>query len=416
MAISGSLETMPVSELFQWAGQNTKTGVLRVAEGKNTIKFAFENGRVTGCSSNDPPSMLGQFLLSRGKLEERDLQQALSEQERTGENLGQILVERGCTTNEELARYILAKAEDTIYRLFEWTDARFKFEPSLSADPNMMAVDFSVDDILLRGARRRDELDHMRSIFDHPGIVLCHTDHTLNPETASTPMARRLYELVDGKRTFREVVLLSRASEFLAIKFLYQLYRRGIICIRDVHEVAPDPGTPESACELAMGLVARGELEAALETLQTSQVNHPASDLVQRTLIKVEATYLDRAYEKDVPSNKVPVKIRDREAGEQPTLSSNELFVIGLIEGGNWDVKSLVQIAPLHEIDVIRAVKGLLTKGLIDLRGDSKPDPIDLPEIPAGEAEPKTDGFAAEIEDSLEGILRTVRDRDRRTG
>jgi hypothetical protein len=288
---------MPVTELFQWVGQNRRRGMLSVISGRSSVRFWFKDGRITGCASNDPPAMLGQFPLSRGKISERMLEAALAEQERRPRNLGAILVELGALAESELDRYVAAKAEETIYKLFEWDDADFMFRTESKRDTNMISVDLSVDDVLLRGAQRSDELLRMKEVFDDPGLMLCHTDHELNPETAGTPMARRLYELVDGQRTFGQILLASRASEFLATRFLYQLYKRGIITIRDVHEVAPDAGTPERACDVAIKLLNKGEHDAALETLLTCQSSHPRHEMLERTMTKIREPGLELAAE-----------------------------------------------------------------------------------------------------------------------
>jgi len=43
-------------------------------------RIAFRDGRIVACSSDDPPSRLGQFLLSRGKITKDQLRDALARQ------------------------------------------------------------------------------------------------------------------------------------------------------------------------------------------------------------------------------------------------------------------------------------------------------------------------------------------------
>ena len=62
MGVTGNLQDMPLSELLQWVGSNRKTGVLQISSGRNTIQFVVEEGKIVGCASNDPPTLLGQFL------------------------------------------------------------------------------------------------------------------------------------------------------------------------------------------------------------------------------------------------------------------------------------------------------------------------------------------------------------------
>jgi hypothetical protein len=48
-------------------------------------------------------------------------------------------------------------------------------------------------------------------------------------------------------------------------------------------------------------------------------------------------------------------------------LSPSEFFLLSRIDG-TWDVKSIIQITPLREVDALRALKRMREKGLIELR------------------------------------------------
>ena len=267
MSISGSTETMPLPEILSWVEHCRKTGVLHLSQGRDTISFVFDDGAIRGCATDEPPLLLGQFLLSHGKIDEATLSETLAEQDRTGETIGQILERRGILRPDEVTRYVNAKAEETLLSLFSWKDAQFEFVVGAPAPANTIPIEIGVKELLLRGAKRQDEIDQIKSVFPDRGIVLRRTDEKLNAETAAAPMARRLYELVDGRRTIGEILLQSRASPVLGLTFLYQLYRRGIIAVGDVRETAPVRGTPEAIGDLAQGLLAKGDLEAALDTL-----------------------------------------------------------------------------------------------------------------------------------------------------
>ena len=104
MAIYGDLSTMGLADLLQWAAMNEKTGVLEIERHKISRRIEFRKGWIGACSSDDPPSMLGQFLLSRGKITEEALREALARQEVTHENLGVILVHMGKLGASDLAQ------------------------------------------------------------------------------------------------------------------------------------------------------------------------------------------------------------------------------------------------------------------------------------------------------------------------
>jgi len=399
MALTGSLEIMPLAEVFQWVEAHGKSGILEISHGRTQVQFAFEGGRLASCGSNDPPTLLGQFLLAHGKVDEKKLHDALLQQERDGGKLGTILIDMGLLTKQELDRFVRAKAEETIFRLFDRPKAEFRFDPTLRPMSTAVRLDLDLTDVLMRGAQRQAELERMKSVFNDPGMVLVRTSHPLQPEVVTAPMIRRLYDLVDSQRTFAEILLLSRAPEFLATKFLFELYRRGVVAIKDIHDVPPEPGSVEAACALAERLAARGETEAALEILQACQQDNPSHEGLQRALAKLETNYLDSIYKKELPPTSMLIPRSCSEELRDSRLSSNELFILEMIKENPGDVKSIVRIAPLHEIDVIVAMRRLANKGLLEIReGQAETQQS------AAHVEAVLHSLSSEIEQSL-GVL-----------
>ena len=81
--------------MAQWVAANEKTGMLELERNKIRKQIYFRSGRIVGCSSDDPSTRIGQFLISRGKISERTLQYALEQQKQNGRGVTDILVEMG---------------------------------------------------------------------------------------------------------------------------------------------------------------------------------------------------------------------------------------------------------------------------------------------------------------------------------
>jgi hypothetical protein len=370
MGLVTTLDTMALTDVLRWIDGARKTGILRVTRGKSNVMFHFTDGRLCGATSNDPPLLLGQFLLSRGKISEDALHEALELQEEIHKPLGEILLESGAVTAEDLERACVAKTEETIFGMLEWTEAVVEFDPGTKPGPRMVKMDHSVDDLLAQRAERQDELCRIREVFPDPGMVLCRADHEFPKEGDGSSLAERVYQAVDGKRTLAEIVLHTRTSEYLAMKLLFELYRRGTICVKHVQEVTPESGTPEAACSLARRMIERGDHELALEVLGNAIHAHPQDNELLQLSAETEAAFLDKAYQSDLPRSSVPVGITTREELAQvPGVGATELFLLDSIDEGKWDVKSLVQLSPVHEIDVVRALLRLKSGHHIELRG-----------------------------------------------
>jgi hypothetical protein len=242
MGLYGNLSTMSVGELLSWVGGGRKSGTLEVERDKIVKRITFDSGRVASCSSNDPATLMGQFLLSRGKITREMLSQAMSRQggiPGRPANLGQILLEMGAITQADRDSFVLAKIEETIYGLFDWDDAVFRFYTDALADPNAVEASVGIDEILRRGGERSAERKLSGQAIGDPGMVLRATGEPPPPELASSRAARRVFELIDGKKTVAEIVLHSHATEFLVTRFLTALLNGKVVEIVEVRREPP---------------------------------------------------------------------------------------------------------------------------------------------------------------------------------
>ena len=229
MGLYGNLDTMSVPELFGWVNSGRKSGTLEVEREKIIKRIMFRKGRVVGCSSNEPATLLGQFLLSRGKITRQILSDAMRRHGKSGASLGHTLIEMGAISLEDQDAFVANKIEETIFGLFDWGDAVFRFYADALPDPNTLEVDLEIREILERGVQRRDEQQRSREAITDPGIVLGRTGGSEPRELEGHLAARRIYELIDGKKTVAEILLHSHAPEFLVTKFLSVLLQAHVV-------------------------------------------------------------------------------------------------------------------------------------------------------------------------------------------
>jgi len=421
---------MSLTEILQWLGNAGKTGTLSIERNKVVKRIHVRDGRVIACASQEPSDLLGHFLVSRGKISEETLRKALTLQETQKVHLGRILADTGALTEADLQPLLEDKAQETIFGLFNWDDAEFRFVDVETLDANILPVNMRVEDILLRGAQRWDEMQRFRTVFNDPGIVLRQTARKPPAEVFRNRMARRIFESLNGERTVAEILLHAHGSEFLVTKFLYELFRAGVVEVAGVKPVerdaepprmvpeppaaaatdlpptAPLPVVPAAApvraeaapksravtapassaaaaetagpaavaegdLEFARRLLNRGEFDSALEILDRAYKAHPGDEALRRLLAEAEASFVEKSYRHYLPPSKVVALSREAESLTSERLSPTEFFLLSRIDG-TWDVKSIIQITPLREVDVLRTLKRMREKGLIDLK-----DPVE---------------------------------------
>ncbi|HJQ97718.1 MAG TPA: DUF4388 domain-containing protein [Candidatus Polarisedimenticolaceae bacterium] len=387
MPVQGNLATMSLTEILQWLGNAGKTGALSIERNKVVKRILVREGRIIACASQEPSDMLGHFLVSRGRISEETLRKALTVQEADKGHLGRILVGMGALTEDELRRSLEDKSQETIFGLFEWEDAAFRFEDGEVDDANIYAVNMRVEDILLRGAQRWDEILRIREVFNDPGIVLARTSRVPPAEVFRNRMARRIFESIDGDRTVADILLHAHGSEYLVTKFLFELHRAGCVAVagvRPIERKAPEPepepapapapqarpvavAASEGDFEVARRLLNRGDFEAALEILDRAYKAQPGDEALRRLLAEAEATFVEKAYRHYLPPGKVVALSRPVEELTAERLSPPEFFLLSRIDG-TWDVRSIIQITPLREVDVLRTLKRMRENGVIELR------------------------------------------------
>jgi hypothetical protein len=360
---------MDQADLLQWFLLARKTGSCSFSQGHKNRKLFVRDGQIVACESNEPHLLLGQFLISSGRIAPGVLRNSMLIQERTGTTLGKILVEAGRISEDELQRLVIAKAEETVVGLAEWGHGVFRFVPDIEPSQNSMRVELSIQYVLLEGARRVDEMRKALEILKSIDAVLYKTDRPVDEPTIASFMERRLYQLIDGQRTTAELILQCRTSRYAAYTYLCRLVDRGLIRVGEVREEPVEQGTrdrPDLALSELQQLVLHEHYEPALDLIDRQGIAPRHDDILSMLIARAEAGYIASVYRTKLPPDSVPHPA-DQDSTIRGDLSADEMFLLELVDG-SWDVRSLVWISPLRKIEVIRGLVRLLDLGYIQMR------------------------------------------------
>jgi hypothetical protein len=364
--VHGSLGAMPPTEILQWLGGARKTGMLEVEHDRVVRRIHVRDGVIRSCGSDYAPTLLGQYLLSRGQISETELSEALAQQEGSGRNLGEILIAAGRLTAEELERFIAAKVEETVYGLFDLKDGTFRFESDAEPPAAIVETNLTVEHALLHGAKREDETRRMREVIPHDDIVLETTGVEPPAAVVASTIPRRMLDLVDGRRTVREIILHARLSGYVAHRLLAGLVRAGVLRVTDrPASAAPSivASTPRAQLEAdARERLAAGDPEAALSLLDEACRAHPSDAALCELRDEAESTWFAHLFGHVLGPRRIPEILRRPES-----CAPEESFLLSLVDGKN-DVRALVWLAPMRALAVARALKSLVDSGAVSLR------------------------------------------------
>jgi serine/threonine protein kinase len=370
-SLAGSLDTMHLADLLQWCAIKEKTGTLRVRHGPIEKRLHFRDGTLFSSTSNSPRETLGQILIRSGHINEEQLFTALVEQERINQPLGWILISKGLLSQSELQRLLQLKCEESIYDCFLWTDGEFVFEDHQV--PEIVPASFSLDmsRVIQEGIDRMEKWEHIRERFPSRLTTFKRNQVALEPldDDELTQEDRRILDLVEKNKNLAEIALELHAVDFYAAERLLALCERGCITVAKIPKELPYEREVEKLRErLAEGLKSfqQGQHAKALDAFEAALKIDPHSK-ANLFVDKLTSIVEDAEAIKKIPREGIPVVKIDFEELEKLPITPQEGFVLSRITG-DWDIRSILKICPLGELEVLKIVKGLLDRRIIELK------------------------------------------------
>ncbi|MFW6199933.1 MAG: DUF4388 domain-containing protein [Gemmatimonadota bacterium] len=232
MALEGSLEDVGLADILQLLALGQKTGCLSVTDRSNFGYVYFDKGKVIYASVLNRPDRLGELLVRNKVIDRDELSTAMKEQgRRPGTRLGQILVEMGSLSEEELHGWIQTQIEEAVYHLFAWEKGSFHFEPDQAPEEvGIFTTRINADSLLMEGARRVDELSLIEKKIPSRDLVFAvHRDPSEEEDVELSEAEAKVFPLVDGERTVREIVDEAGLVEFEGMKALFGLIQAGFV-------------------------------------------------------------------------------------------------------------------------------------------------------------------------------------------
>ncbi len=358
---------MDLAELLQWVTIGRKTGSLAFIRNKAKNYIYFRNGQIISSKSNEPTKQLGHFLLFRGKITEAQLKRTLEVQQQTRQVIGKTLVQEGFVTQEDLEKALKDRTEEVIYDLFLWEDGFFHFTANGFNEEDLILINIDINALIFEGVRRTDEWGRIRQVFPSNEIVLSLCPDTDPKSLQLTPLQIKLLFLVTREKTISQMILELHGSDFLVNFELFQLYEMNVLQVKKVLE-APVRG-PDAAQLFSRGLelMQNRKYREAISAFQEALQLDPQNSWADQQIEQAERALCEEIYQTSLPPSKVPYFLAPESTLAHYNLTHEEGFVASRING-TWDLKSIVMLSPLREVEILQIVEKFKSMGLIGLR------------------------------------------------
>jgi hypothetical protein len=367
MSLSGRLNTMDLPEVLQWVTIGRKTGSLSFVKDKTKVHIFLKEGKIISSSSNDPTKQLGQFLLFQGKVTEPQLKRAFEIHLQSRVMLGRILVQENLISQEEVEKALVTRTEEVIYDLFLWEDGYFHFSNCEFNSDELILINVDINSLLFEGIRRKDEWARIREVFPNNDVVLILRSDVDLKTLSLTPLQKKLLYLLTLKKPLSDIILELHGSDFLVCFELFHLYEKDIIEIQVTAPPPPEVVSPAQLFNRGLELMQSHRYQEAVAAFQEVIELDPQNAWASEQIEKAEKAICQEYYRTSIPAAKIPFFLIPESALTRYSLTHEEGFVASRING-TWDVKSIVMLSPLRELEILLVLDKLLKMELIALK------------------------------------------------
>ena len=342
-----------------------------MARNANVLGVARELAALTGRALRKPVIKYeteGQPVTELVSIEitEPELKRAFEIHTQSKMMLGKILVQENMVSQEDVAQALVTRTEEVIYDLFLWEDGYFHFSSTAYNLEDLVLIKMDINALLFEGIRRKDEWKRIRSVFPDNHVVLYLRSEADLKNLALTPAQKKLLYLLTLKKPISEIILELHGSDFLVSYELFQLYEMGLIGIQEVVppvELESPAKLFNRGLELMQGRRYAQAIAAFQEVIRLDPQNAWASEQIEQA----EKALCQEYYRTSIPAGKVPFYLVPESSLTRHTFSHEEGFVASRING-TWDVKSIVMLSPLRELEILQVIDKLLKMQLIALK------------------------------------------------
>ncbi len=241
-ALQGTFRNFPLSDLLGLVSQQKRTGVLHLsANDEQAIDVTFRKGLIIKAKKARPKAreLFGNLLVEANLITDAQRSRAVDEQRRTLKQLGEILVDQGALSREELRTFINLQSQETLYQPFEWSDGAWKFTEVEQGDDFESMPPLDCETVVKEGLRRQAAWPALRRRFPSHTVAFKRVKPLPVPGSPSLVKAqkkglvlgakeRRVYALAEPGVPLSSIIALSRIGEFETLSSASHLYDGGI--------------------------------------------------------------------------------------------------------------------------------------------------------------------------------------------
>ncbi|HEX7624555.1 MAG TPA: DUF4388 domain-containing protein [Anaeromyxobacteraceae bacterium] len=327
--LMGTFALMPLGDLVEFLARRRASGSLTCERGTVHKTIFLVEGVAVGAASNDPREYLGQLLMNFGHITEEQLTKAFETQEETKVRLGKVLTMVGVVSPEVIRDTLGIKIRETLLDAFLWDSGVFRVDETPPPPPDELDPSVPLVELQREAEFRTTAWQAFRGQFPTGTASLTVHEEAVPAELGPDSVDGRVLQLAREGKSIDEIGLALRANDFHLYQRLYALQRRGAV------SATAAPTAPPAA-----------------------SASRESADEARAATAQLRADLLD-------PPRTPRLKVRSHEVALM-RLSAAEKYLLGRCDGTR-DLRQIVQLAPLSELEVLRSVKKFVEGRIVEL-------------------------------------------------
>lgn len=249
MSFKGNIKEFSLLDVIQLICQSSKTGILELETENFSAKVFIKEGKLVDikASTDNFDFKIGNYLVSRGAITEDDLQIYLEKQKKNPIRLGQILIEEGVITKEQLKQIYTGHIKSNFEKILAIENGKYEFVPSIVEYNDKDITPISIDLILLDSLKNIDEaklvkkkINSLKLIYKKINVDIQYTvdnkiankDNPIikkNGRFLFNTDAQVVFNSIEGHNTIQKIVSKSGLDEAYVLKILSLLLENNLI-------------------------------------------------------------------------------------------------------------------------------------------------------------------------------------------
>jgi len=249
MALKGNLRDFSTTQLLNLINLARKTGTLQITTRGSAAQVCFKEGKLIYATLGQD-GHLADMLQKVGKLtpdQARTIREHSANQSEKA--LGQMLINAGKISQNDVIQAARVHMLDVIYRLFAWVEGDFRFEPTLAPAQDHITVPIDLENVIMEGSRRLKEFERLQDELPNLDMALRFTDR---PDTRLRNISLsveewRVVSFINPRNSIKQIAQFNNMSDFQIRKIVYGMLQAGLVELIQPEGVVPPAARPSAA-------------------------------------------------------------------------------------------------------------------------------------------------------------------------